>query len=1674
MSIEKPIVSISVDSPAENDYAISLDPAPCSTGILLSTLWSQSGIYKIGSNTAIRYNEYTPIDPSTGNHCVTGCTNTAAGQIIYYFIEKKNLSLTLSLVNSDEYTSSHDSVVIDIKADGSTNGTLSFAAVNAYLSGFQLNSAQHAAALVYACGVVQKANYSSSGTSTGWKTDLFYRSGFTSVNRGGPYWESRDYYWGGYENEKYYMSDAAFEVLIENLEAGRPVGTSYPGHALVIDGYDSSSDKFHINFGWGNSSSTGWYTREEMQAQQYYEFVYDLRTDYQETFTVTDSRLYGTGTLIRAIEQANGMKGDNKVVFTDGVAGKTVELSSYVTVSDDLVLEDASMNVLVTDSRSSWGYGLYAQSGTSAFNFSGGAMIVDTANKNNVAFYSKISCTVNADGALIYAGNYAVGGDHSAGAASVLQSLQTSRDSDSEVDNALLNSKSYSFYSSSADDVFTLSGSSIAVGQIVFGEGNDTLSVTDHSRLYGNVNVGAGNDTITVDSTSRIVGDLYNNADLKFVLTEKEEHPIFTVSQYVYNIVSYAAVSVNMTGAELGTYVLFSAAGASNPDSLRNLSVTVTGTGSADYALSVNGTSTSSFADLIYEDNALKFKVKSVSPIAPKVLSVTANTAALTNQDVILSASFSASAVTQQYSLDGKKWLPYQSSGVTVADNQTVYFRGLDAAGNISKVVSYTVSNIDKVPPEKPTVSADITQPANQNVTVSAVFSDDSVRKQYSRDNLNWNDYTAGIVMSENGTVHFRAIDAAGNVSDVVSCPVTNIDKTAPVKPSLHANITAPTNKNVTVFATFSEDSFRKQYSKNNSDWDDYTAGIMMSENGTVHFRGIDEAGNISEVVSYSVTNIDKTAPVKPAVSADITAPTNKNVTVSAVFSADSAQKQYSIDNSGWSAYTADVVMSQNGTVYFRAIDAAGNVSDVVSYSVTNIRKTGPDAPVVTASTAAPTNQDVILTAAYPDNTQTRQYSADGQTWQNYSAAITVTANGNWYFRGIDEVGNVSEVVSCSVTNIDKTAPAAPAATASITAATNQNVTVSATFSADSAQKQYSRDNTVWSAYTAGVVMSQNGTVYFRGIDEAGNVSSVQKYTVANIDKAAPAKPSGLKASSGNTTALVWNASADTGDSGIAGYQVRYGSSPRLSGDGVRTAGCSVTLSELRGGTWYAQVRALDAAGNVSDWSDTLQFEGAVANYTDGETITRTDTPVIGTLGRDGNLSDAFLLEMSTPGLYVLNGNFRSLKGTISIVSNKKTIASGTFQNGALVFNKGKPFLLENNAVSMIVVKTADQGKTADYSFQLSAKTLFNKGDSDSMTAPRKLGSVAAAGTLVSDGWVGYGDESDFISFSLDSAANLSLTFTATDAAKFTLINAATGKSVLSSNVKADGRITSKPKLLEAGRYCLQVQSTNAKKGGDADYTVTVNSSTIFFTNGDNSDDSMKSAKDLGAVAQTGNLFSDWVGCGDVYDFRKITLNSAAKLNFTVSAGDAVKFTLYNEAGKAVGNLSVKAGASADTKDLFLTAGTYYLSVQSTNAARGGSADYTVALNKNTVFFPAGDNSSDKWQDASGQKAKLAGEEITGWVGFGDAADFIKFQVAGDGQIKLDLDKDTAKALASKEIKLSCLDAKGKSVALASLDSDTLVSKKTVAAGQYYLGVTCANVKKFNSNYNITVGLLAS
>ena len=237
------------------DYAAS--------GYMLNTRWGQGS----------PYNKYCPVDPVTGKRCITGCTNTAAAQIIYYWLENDLLDLQLTVNSGDNYSSysQYTGATIYISSSESSAARydfLSFSKLNNKLANFSVNSTDSIAALCFAAGIVQNANYSSEATGTAWSTDLFIRAGFDNTVK---------YYGPGSsciysESYGYGLTNTGWNLLCSELLAGRPVAVSIYSadgdrtvgrHAIVADGYNSSTGKIHLNFGWSGSSD-GWYSRYEL------------------------------------------------------------------------------------------------------------------------------------------------------------------------------------------------------------------------------------------------------------------------------------------------------------------------------------------------------------------------------------------------------------------------------------------------------------------------------------------------------------------------------------------------------------------------------------------------------------------------------------------------------------------------------------------------------------------------------------------------------------------------------------------------------------------------------------------------------------------------------------------------------------------------------------------------------------------------------------------------------------------------------------------------------------------------------------------------------------------------------------------------------------------------------------------------------------------------------------------------------------------------------------------------------------------------------------------------------------------------------------------------------------------------------------------------------------------
>ena len=803
-----------------------------------------------------------------------------------------------------------------------------------------------------------------------------------------------------------------------------------------------------------------------------------------------------------------------------------------------------------------------------------------------------------------------------------------------------------------------------------------------------------------------------------------------------------------------------------------------------------------------------------------------------------------------------------------------------------------------------------------------------------------------------------------------------------PKRTAVQADITEPTNQDVLVSAVFGNSATIREYSLDGETWYVYSEPVRITDNSTVYFRGTDDEGNVSAVTSYTVENIDRSLPDKPVASADITTPTQSNVIVSAAFSEDAVVREYSLDGTNWNNYSDPITFTGNGTAFFRCANAEGKQSGITRYDVTNIDRTAPAQPVASADITAPTNRNVLVSAEFSEDAVIQEYSFDGQTWLDYEAEIVFTDNGVVHFRGTDAAGNVSGVASYKVTNIDRIPPKQPTASASITARTSGDVTVKAKFSKDTDTKEYSFNGETWSVYSKAVKFVENGTVYFRGKDAAGNYSEITRFDVTNIDKSML-------------------------DNGLNDYVYDKKKSPKRNSDSNLVA---VTLksgvSEIQFDKKTVQHETMHNFVGIGDETDFVKI-----------TLNTASKLIFSIAATDAVKFTVWKLTEERDKKGSVKYSQKSLQET-----SLKKVKGGT-DYAALT----KGLLLEAGQYYISAKSTNKENGFAFYNVELSdSSVFFTKGDnSDDWTDMQTAGGssklfssigtiTSATGKNLADGWVGFGDATDFFRFRLNSAANLSFDLEATDAAKFTVwkLNSNTNKkgvvtyslkSMQATELKADSPKTTSGVLLEAGDYYISMQSSNAKKGGSADYKVALGECT-FYTKGKKNDDwtdmktagsSSKLVVGVGTITSaSAEILADWVGFGDAVDYRKFTLNVAAEMSFTVTSTDKVTFTIWKlnskTSKKGVTTYSLKSLQSAavkmpktgenavmTTKSLALEAGTYYFSVESANAKKGGpGADYSVSMNQDGCLFAS----------SGGNKDALAMPEnssLTGDLSFG-------------------------------------------------------------------------------------------
>lgn len=368
--------------------------------------------------------------------------------------------------------------------------------------------------------------------------------------------------------------------------------------------------------------------------------------------------------------------------------------------------------------------------------------------------------------------------------------------------------------------------------------------------------------------------------------------------------------------------------------------------------------------------------VTGVSPIAPiPVGSMVINGGATftnsANVTLALSATSPNGAVTQmQLSKDGSFFFaaePFSATRtVTLLPGdgaKTVYVRFIDALGKISSTISAPITLDATVPAGTLSINggAGVTNSTTVNLTLSASDANGVSSMQFSNDGINFlapvpYATTASFnLLPGNGlkTVRARFIDAAGNVSAVVSANIL-LSTTAPIGTILinggASYIASTANVTLTLAASSTAGSISQmQFSKDGVSYFPFEAyattrvvSLLPGEGlRTIYVRFKDSAGNVSAPIAAGIV-VDLTKPSGTIAFSTPNPTTSATGTLALTATDANGVLQMGLSRDGVTFFPYETFVTTRSlslnlgtnTLYVRFKDSAGNVSTPIAASI--------------------------------------------------------------------------------------------------------------------------------------------------------------------------------------------------------------------------------------------------------------------------------------------------------------------------------------------------------------------------------------------------------------------------------------------------------------------------------------------------------------------------------------------------------------------------------------------------------------------------------------------------------------------------------------------------------------------------------------------------------------------
>ncbi len=636
-----------------------------------------------------------------------------------------------------------------------------------------------------------------------------------------------------------------------------------------------------------------------------------------------------------------------------------------------------------------------------------------------------------------------------------------------------------------------------------------------------------------------------------------------------------------------------------------------------------------------------------------------------------------------------------------------------------------------------------------------------------------------------------------------------------------------------------------------------------------------------------------------------------------------------------------------------------------------------------------------------------------------------------WRVKAVDNSGNESGwsgIESFSIDIPDTNAPDQPDGLTSLISGNSISLDWADAADNKSGIKEYIveyADNDVFTGATSQSSASSSinltelpdGNYYWRvkTVDNAGNESAWSETSSFMIDITVPEVPFDLASGvNGNDIALDWD-DANNNYSGMQGYVVQYADNTGFSGhNSFNVVDSELDLNDLADGVYYWRVQSVDNNGNESGWS---QVDSFVVDTTAPDAPSGLDQTITGNdIALDWN--DA-LDNLTGISAYIVEyGLAQNFSGATSATSTISNLALTDLADGVYHW---RVKAIDNNG---------NESGWIESQFEL---------DTTVPSSPSELRENIDGVTAVLQ-WTASIDEfSDINGYIIEYADNLNF-----------------DNSFLIQTVDCELVLND----LTYGTWFWRV------KAGDSFDNWSEWSTSESFDTGDTSGNTHDQAKLINV--DEAYHYDEYVGQGDPCDMYCFDVDSPGEFDLALTNLSAkTKVALYTWDGKKYKKLK-GANSRLDRTtglievhidNLMLDEDTYYVEVLSGDKGRGKcNTDYTLDITPG--YFPdATDNNS--WQNATEITPEI---QLDGFVGFGDASDFYKFEV--DSLTSFDIDLTGS----GKNAKLNVYEwneAKGKLKKLKSAKlkyGEASLDNLSLDAGLYYVEVLSADKGKGKKN----------